>query len=326
MSSNLTTAARVDNLDKEIEELVKAAKDQEGSEEPTQSSEVNNEGSPSESTNETAEQPKVKEDTEVDTLVYWKDRALKAEQRYNVSKPKYDSNIFKLKQENIELQKSRVELSKALNKLRQATSSESTSDKFDKLFDKQTIDVLGQKTVDSIKEAIKSTNDRVDKQEQDRTQDQIKATEKDIADRVVADYNVFLTELTRMVPDQEVINSDPEFIKYLQGTDEFSGKVRMNLLKKAEAEREASWVAKLFLDYKKTKQVKEPTDSINKRIAPSKDGSTTVHDITDNGKVTMAFVDKFYNDVTKGVYKGRYNEQMEIEKQIDQAYLSGNLV
>lgn len=323
--------ARMDQLDKEIDELVKGA--QEGSEvaeDPTQSVEGAKEESSSEVTEAIAGQEEAVQSTktkaEEGTLDYWKERALTAEQRYNVSKPKYDSNIYQLKQENMALQKSRVELQKSLNELRQASTVK--SDKLDKLFDQQTIDVLGKKTVDAIKDSIRDTNARVDKQEATVAEDKVKADEQKIKNQVEADYDSFIAELTRMVPDQAAINTDKRFHEYLRGVDELSGKIRFDLLRKGQAANEPTWVAKIFKDFKKTLEpVKaEPVDSVNKRIAPTKDGATSVQDIANAGKITMEFVDKFYDDITHGEYKGRYKEQVAIEAQIDQAYITGNLI
>jgi len=319
---------RMDKLDKEIDELIKGS--QEGSEvDPTQSTEV----AKGESSSEVAEvitEQEVVQPTEIkaeeDTLEYWKGRALTAEQRYNVSKPKYDSNIYQLKQENLQLQRDRVELQKSLNQLRQATSKK--EDTLDELFDKQTVDVLGQKTADAIKNSIKETNARVDKQEESAADAKVAADEAKIQSQINSDYDTFIADLTRMVPDQAELNTDKLFHKYLEGVDEVSGKIRWDLLRQGQSVGQAKWVAQIFMDYKESLKEKKvtPVDSVNKRIAPTKDGATSVQDITNAGKVTMEFVDKFYNDITHGVYKGRYKEQMAIEAQIDKAFIEGNLI
>lgn len=319
---------RMSALDKEIEELTKAA--QEGSEvevkEPTQSSEETNEGSLSEESKETAEQPK-EEKTEVkeDTLEYWKDRALVAEQRYNVSKPKYDSNIRKLKQENIGLQQSRIALQKELNETKQAIASKEV-DKLDAMFDKQTVDVLGEKTAETIKQSIRETNDRVTAQEAAAKAAKLAADEAKVADSITGEYNIFLDELTKIVPDQSELNSDKGFLDWLDKPDELTGRIRFSLLSGAERVMDAGRVAQFFLDYKKSLVKPEPKDSVNKRIAPSKDGATSVQDIGDNGKVSIAFINNFEKEVRQGLYKGRHAEKVAIENQIDQAYITGNLI
>jgi len=322
--------ARMDELDREIKELT-GAEAQGGSPEPTQSMEEAIEGSPDKATEVTAGQEARSTETKAEegTLDYWKERALKSENRYNVSKPKYDSNIYQLKQENITLQKSRVALQKTINELRQSSAVKGDNP-LDKIFDQQTVDVLGQKTVDAIKGSIQATNVRVDKQEADAAAKRIEADEKKIRDQVTNDYDTFITELTRMVPDQAALNTDSGFLGYLAGVDELSGKIRFDLLRKGQAANEPGWVAQIFLDYKKTlgpaaSKVK-PVDSVNKRIAPSLEGATSATDIAGSGKISIEFVEQFNHEVTKGLYKGRLKEKHKIDALLDNAFMTGNLI
>ena len=219
-----------------------------------------------------------------------------------------------------------MELQKALNVARQELTSKKP-DNLDELFDKQTVDVLGVKTVDSIKQSIRDTNARVTAQEDKAASDKIAADEAKLSTQVKTEYDSFLDSLEKIVPDQASLNVDKGFLTYLDGVDKMTGSIRQDLLTNAAKSRDVGRVAQFFNDYKKTLEVKPKVkDSVNKRIAPSTDGSTSVHDIADAGKITMAFVDKFYNDVTHGLFKGRHKEQLKIEAQIDQAFISGNLV
>ena len=327
---------RLAEQDAEIEALIKEAEGipatvQEGStvDGPTQSLKESMEGSPSGDVEGTA--GKVVETEDKDTLAYWKNRALVSEQRYNVSKPKYDSNIHKLKQENVKLQQSRLTLQKALNEAHQKISSKKV-DKLDELFDGETVDVLGEKTVSAFKNAIKSTNDRVTKQEEAAAAAEVKANELKLSNDVQGEYNVFLSDLTRLVPDQAQLNTDKGFLAYLDGVDDFSGKVRFDLLKKAEVAREAAFVARFFLDYKESivkpaAKPAVPADSVSKRIAPTNNGSSSVTSLDETGgKVTLGFIKQFDQEVRQGLYKGRHKEQQAIDDKIDQAYITGNLI
>jgi hypothetical protein len=311
--------ARIEILDKEIEALVKQEEGTEVSV-PTQPVETVD----SESSDETIETTVEQTNKQTETLESWKDRALVAERRYNTSKPKYDSNIFKLKQENIALQKDRVNLKKEFNTLRQKKAAE--NNKLDELFDQKTVDVLGEDTANNIKASIKDTYDRLDLQEKLSNEIKIKAEEDKIASQVSDAYNAFLSRLTTLVPDQASLNVDTGFLNYLKEVDGHSGYLRQDLLTRAANNHDVGRVAQFFLDYKATKKVEPVKDSINKRIAPTESSSTSIGDIADSGKITLAFVDKFYSDVTRGLYKGRHKEQLAIEADIDKAYLEGNLI
>lgn len=310
--------AQEDNFDK-----------QEGIEDPTQSSEGESEGSPKEELNETTGQEE--EDSPIETdkiedepqdLEYWKNRATVAENRFNVSKPKYDSNIYQLKQENLQLQEDRVSLKKELNDLRQKSKSPSGS--MDKLFTQETIDVLGEETVNAIKNAITETNTKVDQQEQKFIQDQLKSEEIRIQGENARQYQVFIEKLTEIVPNQTAINSNPKFLEYLNEPNAV-GVPRINLLRVAEKAKDVERVASFFQEFEKTQVKPKSKDSIMNRVAPGSTSSSETNSSVVPTNITTAFVDTFYKDVVKGKYKGRYTEQTKIEKLIDKAYMENRI-
>ena len=313
---------------------------QEGAATPTQSSDDSPEGSPeraSEGTTEQAFQELEAPDTSdvvdpfgqdeqtepVQDLAYWKDRALVSEKRFNVSKPKYDSNIYKLRTENSQLLAEKIELAKQLNQLRQASRAESPAESI--LDSKQIVDVLGQETADAIRKSIETTNARVDAQAKSQAERDIAEAEARLKITNERKYNDFLRDLSELVPDQAVINKDPKFIEYLRQPDEHLGVERFELLREAEGKGNATRVASFFKSFKKASK-QAPGDSINKRIAPnSKASPTTDLHTNTGGKISAKYIDKFFADVNKGVYKGRYKEQQAIQSKIDEAYMSGNI-
>jgi hypothetical protein len=316
----------------EMEALMQA-----GPADPTQSSEDRTEGSPDVPFKETAEQAFVAPEAVVDPfastqtqepvqdIAYWKDRALVSEKRFNVSKPKYDSNIYKLRTENSQLQADKIALSKQVNTLRQTAVATQTSPVDNMLSSKQVVDVLGQETADAIRQSIVDTNARVDAQATAQADKEISDAEARLKTSVDARYNEFIRVLTELVPDQGVIDKDPAFIAYLKEPDEHIGVERFELLREAEKAGNAARVASFFNGFKKIAK-KAPGDSINKRIAPDSTASPTTDLHTNTGtKISAAYIDKFFSDVTKGLYKGKYTEQMAIQAKIDEAYMAGNI-
>ena len=153
--------AREAKLREEVEAM--EAEEQKGHEtDPTQPTEVKEEESSSEVAEVTAEETKVNEPEK--NLQYWKDRSNEFENRWKVSKAKYDSNIYQLRQDNLSLRNVNVEIKKRLNVVLQERTASKPS-KLDEVFGQEQIDVLGEDTVNVIKDAIKTTNDRVDAQD-----------------------------------------------------------------------------------------------------------------------------------------------------------------
>lgn len=314
----------LNQLDKEIEELEAMAVE---GEKPTQSPDDTKRESSPEVTDGTAEeQANLKPNEPVQDLEFWKNRALTAEKRFNVSKPKYDSNIFKLKQDNMVLKKVRVELLQQLNIARQNAKAVQ-KDPVDSLFNEETVDVLGKETANAIKKSIKDTNARINDQEARIEAKRIRDEKNMFEVEKKSEYSSFLSRLERIVPDQRSTNSDPRFVEYLKEPDEMTGEIRMDLLRNAEDSRDVGRVAQFFLDYKNSVGAPKntPRDSINKHIAPTKGAGAD--SVTDNKPLgfTTADVDRIYNDVAKGKYRGRESEKIAILAQIDQAYLAGQI-
>ena len=310
---------------------------QEGEAAPTQSSEVSTEGSPDVAFAETAEQAFVAPEVVVDPfastqtqepvqdIAYWKDRALVSEKRFNVSKPKYDSNIYKLRTENSQLQVDKIALSKQVNTLRRTATATQTSPVDNMLNSKEVVDVLGQETADAIRQSIEDTNARVDTQVTAQANKEIIDAEARLKTSVDARYGEFIRVLTELVPDQGVINKDPAFIAYLKESDEHIGVERFELLRETEEKGNAARVASFFNGFKKIAK-KAPGDSINKRIAPDSTASPTTDLHMNTGTtISAAYIDKFFKDLDRGVYRGRYKEQQAIQGAIDKAYMGGNI-
>jgi hypothetical protein len=323
LMTNVTKQERLLRESAELEKLMQEGQD------PTQPPEVKTEGSPEVKTEGITEQELAAQQNKkpVQDIDYWKDRCMVSENRFNVSKPKYDSNIYKLRAENANLQADRIAISKQLNELRQSIASKRPDEVSDMLNKQEVVDVLGQETADTIRKSIADTHARVDAQEKRIADKEIADQENRLAQSVDTRYNTFMSMLTELVPDQEVMNNDPKFIEYLKGVDEDIGVVRFDLLREAENAGNAARVASFFKSFKKLANKAAPADSINKRISPdSQSVDTTDINTNTGGKISAAYIDKFFLDLNKGRYKGRYSEQIAIQKAIDKAYSAGNII
>lgn len=321
MFSEYNTKRRADELDKDIADLEGLMRQK--VEEPTESTEEEESGSPEEAPEVIAQQEEQSKEP-VRDLKYWKDRCLVSEQRFNVTKPKYDSNIFKRKQENIELQGRVIKLSKSLNEANQLLASKKVSN-LDKLMDEESVDVLGESVAGKMTAAIKETNDRVAEQERKLRDKELLDSERKLKFDIDSTYEKFMGKLNRLVPEQVQINNDPKFIEYLKGVDEETGDIRFDLFRGAESNKDAGRVAHFFNQFKARQVV--PKDSVNKRIAPSTEGSDAESNINpDAGKMKMSFIKRFYHEVNKGKWKGRHTEKEAMVERIDGAMASGQII
>jgi len=314
-------AAREARLRQEVEAM--EAEAQEGQTiNPTQSTEVKEVESSTKVPEVIAEETTKTEEMEKN-LPYWKDRSSEFENRWKVSKAKYDSNIYKLKQENLSLRNMNIEAKKRLNVVLQERAASSPSP-LDEVFGQEQVDILGQDTVNVIKDAIKTTNDRVDEQDKRMKADDLKREEANIKEEHMREWTIFTTRLRKLVPDLTKLNTDKGFLSWLGKPDELTGDLREDILANAEKSRDVGRVAELFLQYKP--EGAKAQDSVSKRIAPTnQEGSDTVSNIQPKGLIPMAVVDKFYDDVARGKYKGRYTEKKTMEAKIDKAWVAGKI-
>ena len=312
--------AREARLREEVEAM--EAEAQKGHEvDPTQSTAVKEVESSTEVVEVIAEETKENEPEK--NLEYWKDRSSEFENRWKVSKAKYDSNIYQLRQDNLSLRNMNIEAKKRLNVVLQERTDSQPS-KLDKVFGQEQINVLGKETAEVIKDAIKTTNDRVDAQEEKIKADNLQREEDDLKDAYQVEWNTFTARLAKLVPNLSKLNTDKKFLAWLEQPDELTGDIREDILAKAEKARLVGPIAALFNQYKPVGDTTE--DSVSKRIAPTnQEGSDTVSNIKPSDEIPMAVVEKFYDDVARGHYKGRYSEKKAMEKKIDTAWASGNI-
>lgn len=145
----------------------------------------------------------------------------------------------------------------------------------------------------------------------------------------------FWTGITRGIPDWEQINSNPKFQDWLLEADPNTGIMRDVYLKDAQRELDSDRVISIFNSFKQLYQVTNNRSSDNKRVASKElemqiePGSKTTQTETRerrNEKVWQrAEVAKFYDDVRKGVFKGKDDQRSQIEADIFQAKREGRL-
>jgi hypothetical protein len=144
---------------------------------------------------------------------------------------------------------------------------------------------------------------------------------------------MFWSELSLEVPDWREINANQNFHSWLLEVDPLSGVTRQTYLDAAQEQLDARRVAGFFRTWQSLNSgsVAQQTRNVaatqlEKQIAPGR-GRTAAGTTTGNDTKTYARgeVAKFFDDVRKGLYKGREQERDRIERDIFAAQREGRI-
>jgi hypothetical protein len=131
----------------------------------------------------------------------------------------------------------------------------------------------------------------------------------------------FRHELKGLVPSYEVLNRDQEFIGWLKNFDAVAGRTYQDALNEAHATGDVMRAAAIFNLYKPpTNKVVPVEKKETPNVAPPK--GTGGGQILKNEApkiYTTTEVERFYSDVTKGLYKSRPKQQAKMEAEINKA-------
>jgi hypothetical protein len=144
---------------------------------------------------------------------------------------------------------------------------------------------------------------------------------------------MFWTELSAEVPDWREINANQNFHSWLLEVDPLSGMTRQTYLDNAQNQLDARRVGGFFRTWQSLNgnSVAQQTRNVaatqlEKQIAPGR-GRTAAGTTTGNAAkpYTRTDVAKFFDDVRKGLYKGREQERDRIERDIFAAQREGRI-
>ena len=138
----------------------------------------------------------------------------------------------------------------------------------------------------------------------------------------------YWAELERLVPDLDAVNTDEAFLAYLSEVDPVFGVPRQAGLAQAEKSMDAKRVAAIFNGFKAARQPKSsPPNPLASQVAPSTAASAAPQSAPQStAPVTMAAINKFYDDLRRGKYAGREAEAQQIEDQINRAAAEGRVI
>jgi hypothetical protein len=241
--------------------------------------------------------------------------------RFTNFKASSDATIHGLRQEVLYLKE---ELQKTQDGYRDLTKKLSETpdmtDPYKDLFTQEEKDLVGEETLQALYKASKAIADSKVKPIQEQLEKEREKQRKRDAISVEQEkanlQATFLSRLEELVPDYRVLDVNPKFLQWMKEPEDISGYPREVIFKRAQAGGDVKRVAGFFLDFK---ELTKPKDLLAGKITPTSSASVTqvTKQTPKKPVITTAFIDKFYSDYVKGVYKNRQKEAGEIEKLID---------
>jgi hypothetical protein len=145
--------------------------------------------------------------------------------------------------------------------------------------------------------------------------------------------NTYLSELTKLVPDWEAVNTNQGFLDWLAQTDPLTGLQRQSYLDDAFGKLDVRRTAEIFSAYRALTGTRpQPTSTgpqieLQRQVQPSSTQATPATTGADNGTKIWSVneIDQFYRDVARGFYAGKDGERQRLNTDIDLAISQGRL-
>lgn len=215
----------------------------------------------------------------------------KWEARYKTIAGKYNAEVPRLHQQLKERDSELKGLKDRIELLEAASSKEP-------LIKPEEVQEFGEPLVDLIRRAAREEIGAKDTEIQ-----QLKAKLDSFEVKTTANTEAtFYEDLAKAVPDWMAINDDPEFHRWLAEHDELTGFQRQQILSTAEANRDATRVARFFSAFKKVQEgtAAAASTTLESQVAPT----TSRVDAPPQGKKiwTRAEIADFYAKDRRGAY------------------------
>ena len=259
------------------------------------------------------------------------------EHRYNSMKGRYE----RAEQETRRLAGEISNLHRLLAEMQASQSAPAQADtRFERLvtpeeeqdYGSEFLGVVGKKAKEELTPEIKSLKAQIAQLQGQlqgvAAQSQVSAREKM--------YQTLDTE----VANWRELNSDSDFLSWLNLPDMYSGAIRKELLNAAYQRNDAARVAAFFKGFIADEAATNPASGyVERQAAPESSKRPSLESLAAPGRAktaaatapvekpyfTRAEISKFFSDVNRGQYRGRDQEKERIEKQIFDAQREGRI-
>ena len=252
-------------------------------------------------------------------------------QKYKTLQGMYNAEVPRLHQQNREMS-SRVQ---QMEQLLASLSAQQTSAQSQQIVEKIVTDKDVEEYGESLDVMRKVSREELIPMEQRFTQmeQMFRQMQTNVVPQVqavaqrqqVSAEQGFWAELTSVVPNFRQINDNDAFQSWLLSADPLTGITRQTYLDDAQRSLDAKRVANFFrawLESTGQAAVAQSTgrtqnSELEKQVTPGRSRNTGVPATTNQGKMySPQDIQKFFNDVRTGKYKGREPERDRIERDI----------
>ena len=138
----------------------------------------------------------------------------------------------------------------------------------------------------------------------------------------------FDSAMTKAVPDWKILDTDPDFIEWLNTPAPYTNATKLQLLQQAASRFDADTAAQFFLDYQET--LKEPEKSnLEPLVAPGqKGGATPARSGATHTGLTMKDYNRFMADSMKGTFNPKQwngKTEAQVDAMFDNLIAKGKL-
>lgn len=262
-----------------------------------------------------------------------------AEQRYRTLQGMYNADTARLRTENQQLNSRLSQLEQLLATLSAQAATAPAAPQAEKLVTDKDVEEYGE-SIDVMRrvsrEETLAAQRRIAELEQviRNMQTSLLPRVEQVAQRqALTAEQSFWSDLSNAVPSWRDVNSDPGFHSWLLEIDPLTGLSRQTYLDDAQRNLDASRVATFFRtwqDISGQSVAQSPRNAaasqLEKQVSPGRGRSGGTPTVEQPKTYTNADIAKFFDDVRKGVFKGREAERDRIERDIFAAQRENRIV
>ena len=261
-------------------------------------------------------------------------------QKYRTLQGMYNAEVPRLHQQNREMQQ-RVQQMEQLLASMTAVNPQATTPTAERLVTDQDVQDYGE-SIDMMRkvtrEELGAVAQRIAGLEATLRQMQVNVVPQvqAVAQRQqMSAEQAFWADLSANVPNFRQINDNADFQSWLLEFDPMTGVTRQTFLDDAQRSLDSRRVVSFFRTWlESTGQAavaqstgNSPNSELEKQVSPGRSRSTGTPATTNQGKTySPADIQKFFNDVRSGKYKGREQDRSRIERDIFAAQRENRIV
>jgi hypothetical protein len=250
------------------------------------------------------------------------------EKRYKNLRASRDYKLLEAKEQIADLMEQVQKLETELEDAKKQLNEAAPMDPFKDVLTEEDREALGDATVDVLKKVTQKVTENATadlRKELDAAKEaRRKQKDKDLKQAKGQGYQLFLDKLATMVPDWKAINEDKGFIEFCHNTYDLDGSLIADNFRLAEARRDAVAIARYMLDYKGRPKVEDPLED---HVSPTGVSASEAPKEDKRGSKIWSRkeIDKFYDDLNRGRFKGTREEAQKLEREIDKAVMEGRI-